>query len=61
MAHTDTTYASMHFDTRAIHSHQPPCPVTGSVVPPLYQTTTFAQEDAGVHKGFDYSRTGNPR
>lgn len=48
------------FSTRAIHAFQEPDPVTGAVMPPLYQTTTFAQEDAGVHKGWDYSRCGNP-
>jgi cystathionine beta-lyase/cystathionine gamma-synthase len=48
------------FHTRAIHAHQAPDPVTGAVITPIYQTTTFAQQDAGVHKGFDYSRSGNP-
>jgi cystathionine beta-lyase/cystathionine gamma-synthase len=48
------------FNTRAIHSHQEPDPVTGAVITPIYQTSTFAQEDAGVHKGYDYSRSGNP-
>ncbi|MEB3286927.1 MAG: cystathionine gamma-synthase [Vampirovibrionales bacterium] len=50
----------MEFDTIAIHSHQAPDPVTGAVIPPIYQTSTFAQADAGVHKGWDYSRCGNP-
>ncbi len=50
----------MQFKTIAIHSHQHPDPVTGSVINPIYQTSTFAQEDAGVHKGWDYSRCGNP-
>lgn len=50
----------MHFKTMAIHSHQHPDPVTGAVINPIYQTSTFAQEDAGVHKGWDYSRCGNP-
>lgn len=50
----------MKFQTRAIHSHQEPDPVTGAVITPIYQTSTFAQEDAGVHKGYDYSRSGNP-
>jgi cystathionine gamma-lyase len=51
---------SMQFNTLAIHSHQHPDPVTGAVITPIYQTSTFAQEDAGVHKGWDYSRCGNP-
>lgn len=50
----------MQFKTLAIHSRQHPDPVTGAVIPPIYQTTTFAQEDIGVHKGWDYSRCGNP-
>jgi cystathionine gamma-lyase len=50
----------MKFKTLAIHSHQHPDPVTGAVINPIYQTSTFAQEDAGVHKGWDYSRCGNP-
>jgi cystathionine beta-lyase/cystathionine gamma-synthase len=50
----------MEFQTRAIHVGQTPDPVTGAVITPIYQTTTFAQEDAGVHKGYDYSRSGNP-
>lgn len=48
------------FATLAIHSHQPPDPVTGAVITPIYQTTTFEQEDAGKHRGFEYSRSGNP-
>jgi cystathionine beta-lyase/cystathionine gamma-synthase len=48
------------FDTRAIHAGQPPDPATGAVVPPIYQTSTFAQAAPGVHKGYEYSRTANP-
>jgi cystathionine gamma-lyase len=50
----------MQFKTLAIHSHQKPDPITGAVITPIYQTSTFAQEDAGVHKGWDYTRCGNP-
>jgi cystathionine gamma-lyase len=50
----------MKFKTMAIHSRQKPDPLTGAVIAPIYQTSTFAQEDAGVHKGWDYSRCGNP-
>lgn len=50
----------MRFKTLAIHSHQHPDPQTGAVITPIYQTSTFAQEDAGVHKGWDYTRCGNP-
>ncbi|UCH64187.1 MAG: PLP-dependent transferase [Fidelibacterota bacterium] len=48
------------FATRAIHVGQEPDPGTGAVVPPVYQTTTFAQEDPGIHRGFIYSRAQNP-
>jgi cystathionine beta-lyase/cystathionine gamma-synthase len=48
------------FATRAIHAGQPPDPATGAVAVPIYQTSTFAQEAVGVHKGYEYSRSGNP-
>lgn len=48
------------FATKAIHAGQLPDPSTGAVAFPIYQTTTYAQEAVGVHKGFTYSRTGNP-
>jgi cystathionine beta-lyase/cystathionine gamma-synthase len=48
------------FSTRAIHAGQAPDPSTGAVSIPIYQTTTYAQEAVGVHKGYTYSRTGNP-
>lgn len=51
---------SDHFETLAIHAGQPPDPATGAVVPPIYQTSTYAQEEVGVHKGYEYSRTANP-
>jgi cystathionine gamma-lyase len=48
------------FTTRAIHVAQEPEPTTGAVITPIFQTSTYAQEDIGVHKGFEYSRTDNP-
>ncbi len=48
------------FATRAIHVGQEADPLTGAVVPPLYMTSTYAQEAPGVHKGYEYSRTDNP-
>jgi cystathionine beta-lyase/cystathionine gamma-synthase len=48
------------FATRAIHAAQAPDPTTGAISTPIYQTTTYAQKAVGVHKGFTYSRTGNP-
>ncbi len=48
------------FATRAIHGGQHPDPLTGAVMPPIYATSTYAQESPGVHKGFEYSRSQNP-
>ena len=48
------------FETRAIHEGQDPDPTTGAVIPPIYQTSTFAQSEPGVHRGYDYARTANP-
>lgn len=49
-----------HFDTRAIHAGQEPCPTTGAVMTPIYATSTYRQSAPGVHQGFEYSRTHNP-
>jgi cystathionine gamma-synthase len=48
------------FSTRAIHAGQEPDPTTGAVVVPISLSTTFAQDGVGNHKGFEYSRSGNP-
>ncbi|MHB8584651.1 MAG: trans-sulfuration enzyme family protein [Thermoplasmatota archaeon] len=48
------------FATKAVHSGQPPDPTTGAIVTPIHPTTTYAQEGIGQHKGYEYSRTGNP-
>jgi cystathionine gamma-lyase len=48
------------FSTRAIHVGQAADPATGAVIVPIYQTSTYAQSEVGVHKGYDYSRTSNP-
>jgi cystathionine gamma-synthase/cystathionine gamma-lyase len=50
----------MKFETKAIHDGQQPDPLTGAVVVPVYQTSTYQQEAIGKHKGYEYSRTGNP-
>jgi cystathionine beta-lyase/cystathionine gamma-synthase len=50
----------MDFETRAIHEGQEPDPATGSVTVPIYQTSTYAQEAVGQHKGYEYSRVANP-
>jgi len=48
------------FETLAIHAGQEPEGLTGAVVVPIFQTSTYAQEAVGKHKGYEYSRTGNP-
>ena len=49
------------FNTRAIHAGQEPDPLTGAVVPPVYQVSTFAQDGVGgLRNGYEYSRSGNP-
>ena len=48
------------FGTRAIHAGQEPEPLTGAVMTPIYQTSTYAQESPGRHRGYEYSRTDNP-
>ena len=53
-------FDTMKWDTRLIHEAQEPDPLTGSVNPPVYLTSTFAQLAPGRAKGYVYSRTGNP-
>ncbi len=50
----------MKFNTKAIHGGQELDPAYGAIMPPIYQTTTYAQSTPGGHKGFEYSRTHNP-
>jgi cystathionine gamma-synthase len=50
----------LHFETKAIHAGQEPEPAYGAVSVPIYQTSTYAQESVGAHRGYDYARTGNP-
>lgn len=50
----------MKFNTKTIHGKQQHDPSTGAVMPPIYQTSTYAQKRPGEHKGYEYSRTGNP-
>ena len=46
--------------TRAVHAGQVPDPLSGAVMPPIYQTSTYVQEALGKHKGYEYARTANP-
>ncbi|MEE2682005.1 MAG: PLP-dependent aspartate aminotransferase family protein [Planctomycetota bacterium] len=48
-----------HIFTRCIHGGQANCEVTGAVMPPIYTSSTYAQESPGVHKGYEYSRSHN--
>ena len=48
------------FATQCIHGGLSPDPLTGAVMTPIYQTSTYAQEAPGKHKGYEYARTGNP-
>ena len=50
----------MKFGTKTIHAGQKADPTTGAIMTPIYQTSTYIQASPGDHKGFEYSRTGNP-
>lgn len=50
----------MRFETACIHAGQSPDPTTGDVMIPIYQTSTYVQDEVGKHRGYDYARTGNP-
>jgi len=50
----------MKFNTKVIHAGLEPDPTTGAIMTPIYQTSTYVQASPGDHKGFEYSRTGNP-
>jgi len=51
---------SMKFNTKVIHAGVSPDPSTGAIMTPIFQTSTYVQEEPGVHKGYEYARTGNP-
>ncbi len=57
---SDVASPAKGFATRAIRIGQDPDSATGSTIVPIYQTATFTQQAVGVHKGYDYSRSGNP-
>jgi len=58
MSHLDPR--EMRPATRCIHANQSPEPVTGAVMPPIFTSSTYAQDSPGVHKGFEYTRSHNP-
>ena len=51
---------SARFSTVCVHAGQEPDPTTGAIVTPIYQTSTYVQEELGTHKGYEYARTQNP-
>ncbi len=55
-----TDYARFGFSTRAIHAGQDADPATGATIVPIYATSTYTQAAPGQHKGYEYSRSGNP-
>jgi len=60
MSSSEINTAKHGFGTLAIHAGQEPDPQTGAVMTPIYQTSTYAQESPGKHRGYEYSRTDNP-
>ena len=52
--------ASARFSTICIHAGQEPDPSTGAIITPIFQTSTYVQEELGKHKGYEYARTQNP-
>src|SRR6201996_7643659 len=48
------------FGTRAIHAGQRPDPLSGAIMTPIYQTSTYVQDGLGQHKGYEYARGKNP-
>ena len=51
---------SMKFNTKVIHAGVSPDPSTGAIMTPIFQTSTYVQDEPGVHKGHEYGRTSNP-
>ena len=50
----------MKFNTKTIHAGQAPEATSGAVMPPIFQTSTYAQKAPNDHQGYDYARVGNP-
>jgi cystathionine beta-lyase/cystathionine gamma-synthase len=57
---TPSSTRPLALDTLAVHAGQPPDPVSGAVMQPIVLASTFAQDGPGNHKGYEYSRSGNP-
>ena len=50
----------MKFDTKVVRAGYEPDPVTGAIVPPIFQSATYVMPEVGVDTGFDYTRSTNP-
>ncbi len=55
-----TSQDDLNFETKALHAGLEADPTTGAIMTPIFQTSTYVQASPGDHKGFEYSRTGNP-
>src|SRR4029078_3672300 len=55
-----TLPAGARFSTICIHAGQTPDPGTGAIITPIFQTSTYVQDELGHHKGYEYARTQNP-
>lgn len=60
MSNRQSQISALHLETVAVHAGTEPDPSTGAVMTPIFQTSTYAQEDVGRHKGYEYSRSDNP-
>ena len=60
MTRIDDSDARFRFATRAIHAGQHPDPLSGAIMPPIYQTSTYVHDAFGKHKGYEYARGRNP-
>lgn len=60
MSNRHSQNSDLRLETVAVHAGTEPDPSTGAIMTPIFQTSTFAQEDVGRHKGYDYSRSDNP-
>lgn len=60
MSHSHDHDLDLGLGSRCVHAGQSPDPTTGAVMPPIYLTTTYAQQSPGEHQGYDYSRGTNP-
>lgn len=59
-AYMSKNFKDLHFDSKIIHVGNEPDRTTGSIIPPIYQTSTYVQKSPGDHKGYEYTRSHNP-